>query len=117
MSKPQASPIAKALPYKTPPSRPGKASPLRPPPKPRPKGIWIAGGLFLGGIAAYGAVLCATLVLEPDYLLPEKDADLSSRYDGRAEHFDEGLSIFEETFSVNARQAISGAGKGSCFQS
>lgn len=73
-----------------------------PPPKPRRTGFWIAGGLFLGGVAAYTAFLYATLVLEPDYPLPEQDADVSSRYDARAKNFDDDVSIFEGIFGVNA---------------
>jgi methyltransferase OMS1 len=73
-----------------------------PPPKLRRTGFWVAGGLFLGGVAAYTAFLYATLVLELDYPLPEQDADVSSRYDVRAKNFDNDVTIFEEIFGVNA---------------
>ncbi|KAL2046313.1 hypothetical protein N7G274_001760 [Stereocaulon virgatum] len=102
MTRHQVSPVLKALPYKpTLSHRPGKNL-LLPHPKPCRTGFWIAGGLFLGGVAAYTAFLYATLVLEPDYLLPKQDADVSSRYDARAKNFDDDVSIFEGIFGVNA---------------
>ena len=54
--------------------RPKTLPPLPPLPKPHRKGIWTVGGLFLGGTRAYGTFLFASLVIEPDYPLPEKNA-------------------------------------------
>ncbi len=49
--------------------RPKTLPPLPPLPKPHRKGIWT-----VGGTRAYGTFLFASLVIEPDYPLPEKNA-------------------------------------------
>lgn len=90
-------------------SRPDPAAPshspsLNPPKSRRRVGIYVAGGLLVYGLTTYGVYIYWTLTSPSATPLPPQDADVSSRYDSTASHFDQDVSFIERISGINHRR-------------